>query len=76
MDTRTGVIYGSLEDALAAGVPRNALVQGPIEALKNLQPLFEQRDRTRARRQRKRGAAAAKMARRAQQRASRKRNWR
>jgi hypothetical protein len=37
MDTRTGQIYDSREEAEAAGVPERYLVTGTREALKELQ---------------------------------------
>jgi len=36
MDTRTGKIYESREEAIADGVPEEFLVQGPRKALEDL----------------------------------------
>ena len=38
MDTRTGHIYNTIEEAKAAGVPDEFLVSGTREALENLKP--------------------------------------
>lgn len=76
MDTRTGQIYGSLEAALAAGVPADKVVTGPEPALQDLSRLIRHDRRRRRQQQRKRHAAAAKKAQRNQQHASRKRNRR
>ena len=42
-DTRTGHIYESRDAAMAADVPEDALVTGPIQALRDLQPLKRNR---------------------------------
>lgn len=76
MDTRTGRIYGSLAVALAAGVPAANLVTGPEAALRELQPLIEERNRKRRTSTAGRREAQHRKARRAQQHASRKRNRR
>lgn len=38
MDTRTGQIYDSREDALRDGVPEDRLITGSREALEELRP--------------------------------------
>lgn len=54
MDTRTGDIYDTKEQAQAAGVPAANLVTGPLPALKKLAAMVKSRNRRNAERKARR----------------------
>lgn len=76
MDTRTGQIYDSLSEAVAAGVPEQHLVTGDRSALEPLSRLIQRRNAAREAQPPCRSARARAKAKRAIAAASRKRNRR
>ena len=54
MDTRTGEMYPTKADALAAGVPEARIVTGPAPALRKLSAMVKSRNRRNAERKARR----------------------
>lgn len=82
MDSRTGVLYGSLDEAIKAGVPRDAVVEmdgfpGAIERVSAAVRRLAKQERRKARpRPRPKNEEAKKKARRLAEQKSRRRNRR